>query len=358
MYKSIQACRGLAALQVALYHLGAGLAAPKYLGIDLFLRACKFGNSGVEFFFVLSGFIITLVHRRDFGAGLRPFAGFAWKRSLRVFPVYWIILGAVSIVCLFTGLERALPRDVASTLATALLIPRDRTVVGGTGAPVLIVAWTLQYEMVFYAFVALLILSRSAALAVAALYVFNFIGCSGATCGFPQSFLANPLILLFVLGAGLALIPKGTMSLRMAFVTAAIGLAGFMVLAGCDVFGFPAPRAWRSLAYGVCFAVLLLGLLRAEDRGHVFGTSPWLQLLGAASYTLYLVHFPLINLLCKLAVVVGLRGYGGTACAFFAILVVVMAVAIAFHLLIEKPLLQYLSALRPRFALQSVVQRS
>jgi peptidoglycan/LPS O-acetylase OafA/YrhL len=160
------------------------------------------------------------------------------------------------------------------------------------------------------------------------------------------------------MGATLALIPRNTLSLRVALATAALGLAGYVVLAACDVSGHPAPDSWRSLAYGASFAVLIFGLLRAEDRGCVFGGAWSLQLLGAASYTLYLVHFPLINVLCKVAVAFGLSGHAGAAIAFFTIFAAVMIVALGFHLRVEKPVLRYLSSLRLGAAPQAVAQQS
>src|SRR5882762_1925446 len=150
MYKSIQACRGLAALQVVLFHLGGILAAPKYFGLPGFGRAFIFGDSGVEFFFVLSGFIITWVHRRDFG---KPAAlpAYISKRLIRIYPTYWTIFLSVFLLAWTSpALRSGLPATPGLLLRSLLLVPQDPTVAGGTGAPVLIVAWTLQYEMIFY----------------------------------------------------------------------------------------------------------------------------------------------------------------------------------------------------------------
>ena len=65
MYKSLQAGRAIAAILVVLYHLGGNIAKEKYFGIKMFSVPFSFGGSGVEFFFVLSGFIILAAHRDD-----------------------------------------------------------------------------------------------------------------------------------------------------------------------------------------------------------------------------------------------------------------------------------------------------
>jgi peptidoglycan/LPS O-acetylase OafA/YrhL len=81
--------------------------------------------------------------------------------------------------------------------------------------------------------------------------------------------------------------------------------------------------------------------------------SGFLALLGDASYSLYLVHFPLISALCKLVVALGLTGVLGATVAFPVILASCLLVAIALHLYVEKPLLAWLSQpVRDRAAAQ------
>lgn len=64
----LQAGRAVAAVMVVLYHLTVYFLPEHYYGGEkvgpgLF----KMGYAGVEFFFVLSGFIMVFVHMRDFG---------------------------------------------------------------------------------------------------------------------------------------------------------------------------------------------------------------------------------------------------------------------------------------------------
>ena len=82
--EQLDGVRGLAVLMVLLYHAGQPL-----LGGFLF-------QSGVDLFFVLSGFLITsiLLRTRDHPSYLRLFYG---RRFLRIFPLYYLVL-AVFVV--------------------------------------------------------------------------------------------------------------------------------------------------------------------------------------------------------------------------------------------------------------------
>ena len=63
-------------------------------GIALLRRICVYGNTGVDVFFVLSGFLITSILLGD-RRRHSYYAPFYWKRVLRIVPVYVLVLGYI-----------------------------------------------------------------------------------------------------------------------------------------------------------------------------------------------------------------------------------------------------------------------
>ena len=126
----IEAGRGIAAIGVVLCHVA--LILTKTYDAHTFVGVFEFGRVGVDFFFVLSGFIIAYAHRKDLGcpAQLRHYL---MRRFIRVMPTYWIALA----LTLTLGGYALSAFDMASA---ALLLPSSH------GSPV-IVAWTLQYRV-------------------------------------------------------------------------------------------------------------------------------------------------------------------------------------------------------------------
>jgi len=112
-------------------------------------------------FFVLSGFIIRAVHRSDISRSNR-LPSYARRRGPRLLPIYWMVLALVAASSTVTdiGID-GVPRDPGTILRTIFLLPQNPQQVGGTGAPILVVAWTLQYELLLYAAFGLFILDLS-----------------------------------------------------------------------------------------------------------------------------------------------------------------------------------------------------
>jgi peptidoglycan/LPS O-acetylase OafA/YrhL len=307
------------------------------------------GPAGVSFFFVLSGFIICRVHAEDFGhpERLRAYLG---KRIRRIYPTYWIVFFAVYGLALATpSLRDTVPHDIPTLARSLLLLPQDVAVVGGTGAPVIVVAWSLQYEIVFYAAIAAAIVSARLFAALVVLFCVNFIAYRVvAQGGFPQAFFANPQILLFAMGMLVARYARAGAALRrpaLLGALAALAMAGIGALQVVDAHASPEIRF--DLAYGLASSALVLALVTIEDRAPAAFPHRAASLMGDSSYALYLVHFPLLALLCKAASAAGLSGRAGAVFAFVACVAGCCAFALAFHWYGEAPLLRRLAGARP-----------
>jgi exopolysaccharide production protein ExoZ len=380
MYKSLQACRGFAALMVVFYHARGVIAQPRYFGESIFGDAFVFGGAaGVDFFFVLSGFIILWIHAADIGQPQR-LGAYLTKRAIRIYPTYWIIFAAVYAVAMVVpALRETMPGDAWTLVKSLLLVPQEASFAGSTGAPVLTVAWSLQYEVVFYAFIALAIVSQRAFLAALVLWAFVFLNCR-VVCSFPSSFLADFRILLFVLGGVIARLCAFTAPVTAMHTSAATAASGASrasrktmklspwvdrVALAIGMACFVGGATWEALGhtdfniggqqviisgltvvYGLGSGCIIFGAVKAEDRGAVwFGQSAW-QVLGAASYALYLIHYPVVSVVVRLATWLGLRGADGALLAFAVAAGASIALAILFHLRVERPMLRALNAWR------------
>lgn len=346
MYQSIQACRAAASLLVMLFHLGGTVALDRYFGVKAFDGPFSFGDVGVSFFFVLSGFVIAMAHRNDIGQP-HKFRRYFWKRVIRIYPTYLLIAGAVFVGAWSTpSLRASMPQDAGSILMEALLLPQP-AVNGGTGATILIVAWSLQYEVFFYALTSLLIIAPVAWLvAVIALAIaWLTVHVGGLPVSFPLSFFTSESVPLFGFGMLLAWLAKSRLSIPRPDLLA---LLGFVVFAGMGAFevtgGIKLPN--REMLYGLASCLIILGLVRAEDNAVKPWSLPKLSLLGDASYALYLVHFPLISVICKAVRATGLTCLTGATVAVVLSIVASLVVSVAFYLWIEKPLMTWLSRRR------------
>ena len=146
----------MAALLVVLYHASHGIfALPKYFGHKPFGPIFDFGFAGVDFFFVLSGFLMMYVHTADFGQP-RAFGAYLWKRFTRIYPAYWFVFAAVlPVFLLIPSFGKGHERDADVILRAIFLLPHpaNHQVVG--------LAWTLDYEIFFYCLFALLVLNEA-----------------------------------------------------------------------------------------------------------------------------------------------------------------------------------------------------
>jgi len=277
MIWSLQVLRFVAALMVVYVHAAqtafAATGSNGFIPPELSIA----GRSGVDIFFVLSGVIITKT-----APGLTC-AEFAWRRFRRIVPFYFLCCIPGVIIAAKVGFGW---REV---MATFLLWPATDVMT----APILPVAWTLCFEMLFYAAAALVIADRRWGFALLASYGLCF---ALRPMGPVFQFLGNPIILEFLFGVAIAHAPTRREAVWGIPVGAAVlvsaGFAGVAPTGGTIEFLTGEEALRQVLVYGFPSALIVYGTMQIETK-----ESLWTY-LGGASYSLYLTHsFPVSALL-------------------------------------------------------------
>ncbi len=334
MLKSLQFGRALAALGVAGFHLSLQLQAFPHLGTPSIAALFAHGNAGVDFFFVLSGFIILLAHKADIGKPSR-LGRYVRNRVARIYPVYWIY-SAVLIVAMLAGLTAvSLPADAPAWISVVTLFR-----LSSTDAP-LGVAWTLFYEIVFYLIFSTVIANRAVGFTVLGLWLVLILAFhlpqdrNGiATVWFSR------LSLNFFIGMA-ACLAHERLGRKGAVIAAVLG-AGML---GALLLEFD--HALRFKIFGLTFALacgILISGLAALERNGVWRSWP-LSYIGAASYTLYLVHVNILEWILSAAVRSGIAARVPIDVLFCIILAMAVLAACGLYSAVERPLLRLF---RPR----------
>lgn len=273
----IQFGRAVAAILVVLYHGGRML--PQYLGNIGLAKYFEYGNAGVDFFFVLSGFIIFYVHGKDIGQPSR-LGNYLLRRFTRIYPIYWVVT-AFAIALLVAKADWA-SLSPSHVLRSLILFPDDTD-------PIVGVAWTLCHEMTFYLVFAALIASRKVGgILILAWLALVVVGIFQPHQQSYVKFLESPYHIEFVLGALAAYCAK-KYPVAMAPGLVMIGLLAFVVVGTqFNDLAIRIPAAGRGM-YGAASALIIFGLAVWERSGKI-SFPRWASFLGAASYAIYLIH--------------------------------------------------------------------
>jgi|HubBroStandDraft_1064217.scaffolds.fasta_scaffold00053_30 exopolysaccharide production protein ExoZ len=296
-FGSLELARGIAALLVVLDHAGYLVAEDRYFGRQAFGGLLLNCHVGVDFFFVLSGFIIAAVHWAD-GGEPTQLKRYAIRRFLRIFPPYWIILTFVVIVYSLEpslGLERQ--HRWPNVVASYVLFPMP-------DQPVLGVAWTLVFEMAFYIFFAgYILLGRSLLWLFVPWTVLILVAAGVGPVEYPFDFLTSPYHLEFAAGVLVAALFRSrppAQRLPMVLLAAAGGSVFSLATLSMSATSVLETPLVGRLVFGLASAAIILGCTRLEAIGAI-RVSTQLQTLGAMSYSLYLTHVVTESLFIRFA---------------------------------------------------------
>ncbi|MGH2444107.1 MAG: acyltransferase family protein [Chloroflexota bacterium] len=343
---SIDGLRGIAVSMVVLYHgwllMFAHGIPPSKIHMNLFDRVFERGYLGVSLFLVLSGFCLSYpALQRRAGAERQWFVPsiFFARRCLRILPAYYAalflcLLAGVFLAGRLPGLEvthaRSLPSFLSHLALVQNLTPYDRSI----NAPF----WSLGLEWQWYLLFPIVLLmgirypraTGVALLAAACITLAGKLG-QGNTLFIPPARLFE--FYIGIVCARLAvtqIIPGRARLLSAAFLAVALAEATGTGLR--PVHEMVVRMGLHEPLYGVAFGCLLLLGYRAGSVRHALSWRP-LSTLGVASYSIYLVHYPIVQAI-DLYAPTSIRHSGVTmtlaVCGG-------VATGISFYFLVERP---------------------
>jgi peptidoglycan/LPS O-acetylase OafA/YrhL len=277
----IQALRGYAVLVVILYHAGLGLVPGGYLGVDIF--------------FVVSGFLIGGHVIRSLDEGAFRFAAFYLRRVRRLAPAACAVLLATILAAWFVLTGAAFERFAAQALGSlvystnVVLWQQINYFNNSAASEPLLHMWSLAIEEQFYLLLPVLLWMLPRRWRLAAVLVATLGSLAAYLALYPRSpgaafYLLPTRAWELGLGVCIAMLLASGRAPQLAAVLVWPGLALILLPV---LFTWPLPQ--HLLAVPACAGTALL-LLHERSGG------PWLAPLvrvGDASYSLYLVHWPL-----------------------------------------------------------------
>jgi exopolysaccharide production protein ExoZ len=324
----LQQLRAIAALMVVFYHARMPHF-PLWNGHE-------FGTLGVDLFFVISGFVIYWVTRRE-----TSFRRYLLRRFVRVVPLYWILTFLMAAaVLLAPQMFKQTVFDLSHFLKSLAFVPAFNPSRPDEVTPLLTPGWTLNYEIFFY-------------------LTFGFVFFSCANPRWRVPLFTTALLTLVI--AGRILAPADPAGLTYTSPKLLEFLAGIWIgvwlnsgAQGPGRFG-----SWAFLAAGwLCLLIepLLWGWGALLGAGMVVLGAVWLErawrvrsrameFLGDASYSIYLTHVLALGAL-RIAWlrVPALNGMPYEPIAFMAVGIVLSAcVGSIAYLLLERPAVNYLN---------------
>lgn len=336
--RSLEGLRAIAVLGVVLFHLDVDAAPGGYLGVD--------------FFFVISGFIISRNISREREAGRFQFSRFYERRAMRLLPA----AAATTLLTLVAGFFILSPSELleASRSGVAALFSASNFHFwlqsgyfdASAETKPLLHTWSLGVEEQFYLFWPALFLislaSRRPRLMAGVILTISLFAALFVEPYFPSAvfYLLPFRVFEFMAGSILALLPPVRTN-KLSHGCALLGIGGLVA-----AFALTTPTLGSALPG---LAVSVFGALAIASRGapvveRVLGSKP-LVWIGSRSYTIYLAHWPII-VLFKQATGLDLTPYEQALLGAASI-----GAGAVLSALVERPL--RLSVAKPRATLRS-----
>lgn len=299
------------------------------------------GGLGVVIFFVLSGYLITMLALREEEArGRLDFSAFYIRRTFRIFPLYYFVLATYAALILGFKVSSDKAAEFVRSLPYYLLYLQEIPYFRSSSPFPFYQSWTLGIEEKFYLLWPMIgfgVLSfakglrRNITVAIIAVLVFGPALFTTVRWYHPENYA------YILMGALLAVILEDRAGFAFVQRLGGVGLAvALPVLIALQFSTLQmTQQPYARTAFALVFMVLLGMLMVTEGKIQRFLSRPVLIFLGGLSYGIYLVHILCLNLAEKLFP----PGRGLAVPAYMLTCLISIAIAYFLHRAVEKPMI-------------------
>lgn len=300
----------------------------------------------MDIFFVLSGFIISYTSLKSIGHR-EKLPSFLRRRFVRIYPTYWIIISLLllSQVLLPVFFNTPYSFTAKNLLGTYFLFP-GHTMVNG-------VSWTLSYELFFYFLFcfAFVIPRKKIAFCLGMLYSLVIIllplfGYDYKDADPWIDLITFPMNVEFFMGVTAAAIVSHVPK-KLSLVLIISGAVLFIMSGIFSNLGYQAVtnNFNRVILFGIPSFLIITGVVKYELVNKI--TVPkWLLNIGEASYSLYLLHLPIVVAAFRMLGKLNLKNAVLLHLLMLSVLCIIVYVAVIFYKVVEKPIINRLNAMR------------
>jgi len=314
--------------------------------VDSFYHLKTFGPIGVDLFFAISGFIMTIIYPAYHKPG--GWKTFFMKRIIRIIPLYYLLSCVDAFVTFYLHHQ---PVEWLVVIKTIIFFPIfDSPVFLG---PLISVGWSLSYEIYFYALIGLALLIKKNVIEklLGILVVLSTIGIFWNPDNTLLRFLTSPMLLEFGFGmlcgmlysrfnqSNIEISKKQVISITLTFVGAALMISTIFFDLSFDIYNQNViannnvAALYKTIIWGLPSAMFLLGVILME-KSFSLNVAAALILVGDASYSAYLTHGMVYPVVAKISQKLSIAPI-----PYLIVAVPVCVIAsIVFYKLVEKPL--------------------
>lgn len=331
-FELIQSLKAVVAMLIIFGHIGAVM----YEKLDYdFLSIYHLGRTGgVDFFFMLSGFLIYYVYQKDIGQNRRN--QFLVKRVIRIYPLLWFFtLISLPVYFLVPSFGGGHETEIGMIVKSLTLYPQHQPVLGAT--------WSLSHVILFYLLFSLTIKKPLLGKIVGAVWavtilVWWIISPDFLPSVYEVNFIFSPHNLEFLLGAMASHLTLKC-KIRYGELFLLVGILGFI-------------STWTNtlkdiiplditIGYSLSSLCIILGAYSIDSQQKV-KINKLIDVFGNSSYSIIITNLPFIIFFAKVFDVLNIFELIGYTPAIIILILLTMIGGVTVHLLIENPLSSFL----------------